>query len=113
MKKFNRVIPCSLLFVLAATAGPAFSQSDHYPEFWEADMDGDGALSIAEFKEALPSISITDANGDGMVNKSEVAAAIPGLMFAPSEGGDGLIGASEYVQIVVSVLRLGGQQEDS
>jgi hypothetical protein len=60
-------------------------------DFDALDGDSDGYVSMAEFQEALPSLSVdaflsADTNADGALNPEEVSAAQSDGILPPSEG---------------------------
>lgn len=65
---------------LAFLAGPALAQA---PEFAAVDADGDGALTLAEVKAALPDVDeativAADADNNGALSAEEYAALVGG-----------------------------------
>ncbi|MBE0453726.1 EF-hand domain-containing protein [Roseovarius autotrophicus] len=60
-------------------------------DFDTLDADGDGYVSMAEFQEALPGVSVdaflnADKNADGALSEEEVSAAQAEGILPPSEG---------------------------
>ena len=65
---------------LALIASVAYAQA---PEFAVVDTDGDGALTLAEVKAALPDVddavlAAADADGSGTLSPEEYTALIGG-----------------------------------
>src|SRR5690606_22670806 len=83
---------------------PATSQptTRGHANFSDADIDGDGQLSIEEMGLALPELTIEDSNGDGLANQQEAETALPELRFADRghEGGEATIGEVQFNMIV-------------
>jgi hypothetical protein len=81
------------------------------PDFFTADRNSDGVLSIKEVQVSLPTIEVADTNADGLLNQSEAEEAIHGLNFAANgfAGGTGLVSVFEY-RLILKTL---GLQEET
>lgn len=99
MKDIMSILFAGSAFLIFLFTGIVFAQ----PGFSDADADGDGALSIAEARAALPDVPIEDANGDGIVNLEEAARAVPDLQLTGDP--EAPVGQAEYQTIVSAVQR--------
>jgi hypothetical protein len=94
---FHRFLLASALLLSTRTAvsagaeKPAMPPPPAVPTFSELDKDGDGRLTLSEFKAGFPQLAEADAekrfksldaNGDGTLSPSEYMAGYPGSMPA-------------------------------
>jgi len=70
-----------------------------FKKFDEADIDGDGVLSIQEAQMALPGLRLdAPATAGSMLTKQRVQQAVPGLTFEDDSAGP--VTEEEYDKIV-------------
>ncbi len=76
----------------------ASAEAQEAMDFAEADLDGDGVLSIEEAQAALPDLEIRDMTGDGIFTVFEAEQAVPGLYIdtAPETP----VGPAEYAALI-------------
>jgi len=95
MKASHFLVPA--IFTLAASF--AFAADDDFKKFDEADIDGDGVLSIQEAQMALPGLRLdAPATAGSMLTKQRVQQSVPGLNFDDDTAGP--VTEEEYDKIV-------------
>jgi len=95
MKVSYLLVPA--IFTIAASF--AFADEHDFKKFDEADIDGDGVLSIQEAQMALPGLRLdAPLTAGSMLTKQSVQQAIPGLTFEDDSAGP--VTEEEYEQIV-------------
>lgn len=95
--------PYLMAALLASVAGSALAQE--IVDFDDADLDGDGMLSIEEAQAALPDLRIDDEAGDGMFTVWHAEQAVPGLNIEASP--ETPVGPAEYATLIQALQ--GGQ----
>ncbi len=95
MKASHFLVPA--IFTFAASF--ALAADDDYKKFDEADVDGDGVLSIQEAQMALPGLRLdAPATAGSMLTKRQVQQSITGLEFDDDSAGP--VTEEEYEKIV-------------
>jgi hypothetical protein len=85
--------------IFTFAAGFTFAAADDFKKFDEADIDGDGVLSIQEAQMALPGLRLdAPATAGSMLTRQRVQQAVPGLTFEDDSAGP--VTEEEYEKIV-------------